>query len=96
LEINAAGLRKEPCLLLGIGNFWSETMPVYHFNIVDGVTLEDPVGFDCESDLYAKIKADLIAQQIAIDLDLDDETRCVVVVDERGAEIHKAPVKPYA
>jgi hypothetical protein len=69
-------------------------MPVYHFNIVDGVTLEDPVGLDCESDLDAKIKADLIAQQIAIDLDADDEARCVIVVDERGTEIHKAPVKP--
>ena len=67
-------------------------MPVYHFNVVDGVTLEDPVGLDCGSDSDAKIKADFIAQQIAIDLDADNEARCVVVVDERGTEIHKAPV----
>ena len=39
-------------------------MPVYHFNVVDGVTLEDPVGLDCESDTDAKIKADFIAQQM--------------------------------
>jgi hypothetical protein len=52
------------------------------------------VGLACESDTDAKIKADFIAQQIAIDLDADNEARCVVVVDERGTEIHKAPVKP--
>ena len=69
-------------------------MPVYRFKIVDAVTLEDPVGLDCQSDTDARIKADFIAQQIAIDLDVDDEARCVVVVDERGTEIHKAPVKP--
>ena len=33
-------------------------MPVYQFKIVDGVTLEDPVGLDCTSDTDAKIKAD--------------------------------------
>jgi hypothetical protein len=69
-------------------------MPVYQFKIVDGVTLEDPVGLDCESDTDAKTKANFFAQQIAIDLDGDDEARCVIVVDENGTEIHKAPVKP--
>jgi hypothetical protein len=95
LDINASGrLWEEPNLLLGIENIGSERMPWYHFKIVDGVTLEDPVGLDCKSDTDAKIKADFIAQQIAIDLDADDEARCVVVVDEGGTEIHKAPVKP--
>jgi hypothetical protein len=28
-------------------------MPVYQFKIADGVTLEDPVGLDCESDTDA-------------------------------------------
>jgi hypothetical protein len=37
--------------------------------------------------------ADLIARQIAIDLDGDHEPRVVVVVDEAGAEIYKSPVK---
>jgi hypothetical protein len=69
-------------------------MPVYQFKIVDGVTLEDPVGLDCDSDKDAKIKADSFAQQIAIDLAGDDEARCVIVVNENGTEIHKAPVKP--
>ena len=37
--------------------------------------------------------SDLIARQIAIDLVGDDEPRSVVVVDEAGSEIYKAPVK---
>jgi hypothetical protein len=61
---------------------------------VDGVTLEDPVGLDCTSDTDAKTKADFFAQQIAIDLDGDDEARCVIVVNENGTEIHKVSVKP--
>jgi hypothetical protein len=69
-------------------------MRVYQFKIVDGVTLEDPVGLDCTSDTDAKIKADFFAQQIAIDLAGDEEARCVIVVDENGTEIHRAPVKP--
>jgi hypothetical protein len=56
-------------------------MPVYRFTI--GVTLEDPVGLECKSDADAKIKAAFIARQIAIDLDGDNEDRCVIVFDER-------------
>jgi hypothetical protein len=36
-------------------------MPVYHFEIVDGVRLDDPVGLDCQTEQDAKAKADLIA-----------------------------------
>jgi hypothetical protein len=68
-------------------------MPIFHFDIADGVRLEDPVGLDCKSEHDARKTADLIARQIAIDLDNTDEDRCVVVVDESGYEIYKAPVK---
>jgi hypothetical protein len=68
-------------------------MPIFHFDIADGVRLEDPVGLDCESEHDAKRTADLIARQIAIDLGGDDEPRSVVVVDETGSEIYKAPVE---
>jgi len=70
-------------------------MPIFHFDIADGVRLEDPVGLDCRNETEARKTADLIARQIAIDLDDDDgrERRCVVVVDEAGAEIYKAQVK---
>ena len=68
-------------------------MPVFHFEIADGVRLEDPVGLDCKSEREAKQTADLIARQIAIDLDADGEERAVVVVDEAGSEIYKVVVK---
>jgi hypothetical protein len=68
-------------------------MPIFHFDIADRVRLEDPVGLDCKNEHDARKTADLIARQIAIDLDGDSEDRVVVVVDEDGAEIYKAPVK---
>jgi hypothetical protein len=68
-------------------------MPIFHFDIADGVRLEDPVGLDCKNENDAKKTADLIARQIAIDLDADGEDRSVVVIDEAGSEIYKAPVK---
>jgi hypothetical protein len=68
-------------------------MPIFHFDIADGVRLEDPVGLDCRNEQDARKTADLIARQIAIDLDGDCEDRAVVVVDQAGLEIYKAPVK---
>ena len=68
-------------------------MPIFHFDIADGVRLEDPVGLDCKSEHEAKQAAELIARQIAIDLDADGEERAVVVVDEAGSEIYKVAVK---
>lgn len=68
-------------------------MPIFHFDIADGVRLEDPVGLDCKSEKDARVTAELIARQIAIDLDGDREPRTVVVVDEAGSEIFKVPVR---
>ena len=68
-------------------------MPIFHFDIADGVRLEDPVGLDCKSEHEAKEAADLIARQIAIDLGDDGEDRAVVVVNAAGSEIYKVPVK---
>jgi hypothetical protein len=68
-------------------------MPIFHFDIADGVRLEDPVGLDCRNEHDARKTADLIARQIAIDLDGDGEDRSVVVINEAGSEIYKAPVK---
>jgi hypothetical protein len=67
-------------------------MPIFHFDIADGVRLEDPVGLDCRNESDAKKTADMIARQIAIDV-TDGEHRAVVVVDEAGVEIYKAEVK---
>jgi hypothetical protein len=68
-------------------------MPIFHFDIADGFRLEDPVGLDCKNEHDAMKTADLIARQIAIDLDGDSEDRSVVVVDEAGSEIYKTRVK---
>ena len=68
-------------------------MPIFHFDIADGVRLEDPVGLDCANESDARKTADLIARQIALDLDDGDRDRSVVVVDEDGSEIYTTPVK---
>jgi len=68
-------------------------MPIFHFDIADGVRLEDPVGLDFENANDARKTADLIARQIAIDLDDVREGRCVVVIDESGSEIYKVAVE---
>lgn len=68
-------------------------MPIFHFDIADGVRLEDPVGLNCANESDARKTADLIARQIAIDLDDGDRDRSVVVVDEEGSEIYTTPVK---
>jgi hypothetical protein len=68
-------------------------MPIFHFDIADGVRLEDPVGLDCRNESDARRTADLIARQIAIDVVDGGEDRSVVVIDEAGAEIYKAPIK---
>jgi len=68
-------------------------MPIFHFEIADGVRLEDPVGLDCRNESDARKTADLIARQIAIDVVDGDEDRVVVVIDEAGLEIYTTPIK---
>ena len=67
-------------------------MPQHRFEIADGVRLADPVGLECDSEQDAIAKTDMIARQIATDIELRT-ARCVVVLDEAGAEIYKAAVK---
>jgi hypothetical protein len=68
-------------------------MPTFHFEIIDGYEIEDPVGLDCRTSEDAKRMADKIARQIAIDVG-GTKARNVVVVDDKGAEVYKTPVKP--
>ena len=67
-------------------------MTRYHFEIVDGVKIEDPVGMELKSEEQAKQLAANIARQIAIDVK-DSEARKVVVKDEIGSHVHEVPVK---
>jgi hypothetical protein len=70
-------------------------MKTYHFDIADGIRLEDPVGLDCSSDGDAKAKADAIAKQIATDMG-DREARAVIVVNDTGKELYRVPIKAEA
>jgi len=67
-------------------------MPKFHFEIVDGYKIEDPVGLECKSEEQAKSVAQDIARQIAIDLD-GTQSRTIVVIDDDGREILKIPSK---
>lgn len=67
-------------------------MPKYHFEIVDGFRLEDPIGQDCSSDAQARNVAEKMARQIAEDIQREDSDRNVVVLDDRGDEVYKAPI----
>jgi hypothetical protein len=67
-------------------------MPKYHFEIVDGFRLEDPVGVDCVNDAEAKSVAQDIARQIAVDI-VSAGDRNVVVVDANGAEVYQTAIR---
>jgi len=66
-------------------------MPKFHFEIVDGYKIEDPVGMDLKSKDQAKTLAKDIARQIAIDVGAA-AARKVVVIDDEGEEIYNAPI----
>ncbi len=66
-------------------------MPKYHFEIVDGYRLEDPVGLELPGADQAKSVAHDIARQIATDI-ASESTRNVVVVDDEGAEVYKTAI----
>jgi hypothetical protein len=68
-------------------------MPTFHFEIIDGYKIEDPVGLDCKSEAQARTVAENIARQIAIDVGTVP-ARNIVVVDDDGAEVYKTAVKP--
>ena len=67
-------------------------MSRYHFEIVDGFKIEDPVGFECTSEHQARQLADDIARQIAIDVGTT-AARKVVVIDDDGTEIYRSAVQ---
>jgi hypothetical protein len=66
-------------------------MPRFHFEIINGVKIKDPVGMECSED-QARQVAGSIARQIAIDVGTS-HARKVVVVDEHGTEVHEEPVR---
>jgi hypothetical protein len=67
-------------------------MPKFHFEIVDGYTIEDPRGMEVPTEQQAKKIADEMAKQIAIDAE-DRSLTDVVVKDAAGDVVHKTPIK---
>jgi hypothetical protein len=67
-------------------------MPKFHFEIVDGYTLPDPVGMELPTEQAAKKVAHEIAKQISVDVE-DESLKDVVVKTNNGKEIYKAPIK---
>lgn len=68
-------------------------MPKFHFEIVDGYTIEDPVGLECKSEAQAIEVAEKIARQIEIDVK-ETTARKVSVKTDAGLEVHNVPIRP--
>lgn len=67
-------------------------MPRFHFEIVNGYTIEDPLGIELPTEDQAKAIAHQIAEQIRSDV--ADDTLCVVVVKtDSGKAIYTAPIR---
>jgi hypothetical protein len=67
-------------------------MPKFHFEIVDGHTIEDPKGMELPTEQQAKRVAEEMAKQIASDLE-DEFFKEVVVKTQTGKVVHKTPIK---
>ncbi|HVI79307.1 MAG TPA: hypothetical protein VM715_14325 [Candidatus Acidoferrum sp.] len=67
-------------------------MPKFHFEIVDGHTIEDPKGMELPTEQQAKRVAEEMAKQIANDVE-DRTFKGVVVKTAAGKVIHKTPIK---
>ena len=66
-------------------------MTKYHFEIVDGHTIEDPKGIELATERQAIKVASEIAKQVAADE--DDDMKDVVVKTSDGEVVHKTPIK---
>jgi hypothetical protein len=66
-------------------------MPRFHFPIVDGTTLHDPVGTELKDDEAARKHAESIARHVS---NIGHKKqRNVLAEREDGSEVHKAPVQ---
>jgi hypothetical protein len=63
-------------------------MPRFHFPIVDGIRLEDPVGIEFPDAEAARAHAETIARHMPKDTD-----RHIAVVTDEGDELHQVTVR---
>ena len=68
-------------------------MTKYHFEIVDGHTIEDPKGIELATERQARKVAAEIAKQMAGDSN-DDSLTDVVVKNSAGEVVHKLQSSP--
>ncbi|WP_194469151.1 hypothetical protein [Bradyrhizobium sp. CCBAU 51753] len=67
-------------------------MPRFHFEIVNGYTIEDPLGIELPTEDQARAIAHQIAEQIRTDV--ADDTLCAVVVKtDSGKAIYTASIR---
>jgi hypothetical protein len=67
-------------------------MPKFHFEIVDGYTIEDPRGMELPTEQQARRIAEEMAKQIAIDVE-DRSLTDIVVKDADGEIVHTTPIR---
>jgi hypothetical protein len=77
---------------LAFSSFSEARMPKFHFEIVDGYTLEDPRGMELPTEQQAKRIAEEMAKQIAIDVE-DRSLTDIVVKDANGEIVHTTPIR---
>jgi hypothetical protein len=70
-------------------------MPKFHFEIVDGYTIEDPRGMELPTEQQAKRIAEEMAKQVAVDVE-DRSLTDIVVKDANGEIVHTTPIRSDA
>ena len=68
-------------------------MPRFHFPIVNGQRLEDPVGIELDDNEAAQAQALNIARHVRSTK--SGKQRNVLVEDENGVEVGKAPARKH-
>jgi hypothetical protein len=69
-------------------------MARYYFDVKNGHRLVDPSGLDCKSDRDAVTKAEVIAQQIAVEIPNPSTPRKIAVMDSDRQEIDNVDIHP--
>ena len=68
-------------------------MPRYHFDLIGKQTVRDLAGRDLPDDMLASDIADRLANELySVRPDLRRQHCSIVVTDEDGDEVHRAPV----
>src|SRR5436853_7544168 len=89
LKIRLSGTKAAFFVFFPLGDV---QMSKFHFEIVDGYTIEDAQGMELPTGQHAKRVAEEMAKRIANDLE-DDSFKDVVVKTPTGKVIHRTPIK---